>query len=49
VDVAEGVVVHLAHIVDAHPELSALADLQPGWAAERASVEGDWRRYRLAE
>jgi hypothetical protein len=49
VDIAEGVVVHLAHIVDAHPELSALADLQPGWAAERASVEGDWRRYRLAE
>jgi hypothetical protein len=44
VEVAEGVTLHLAHIVDAHAELGALADLQPGWAAERASASSTWER-----
>jgi hypothetical protein len=45
VDEAEGVAVHLAHIVDAYPELSGLADLPVGWAAERESADDEWKRY----
>jgi hypothetical protein len=45
VDLAQGVVVHVAHVLDAHPDLASLADLPPGWAAERESEEGQWERY----
>ncbi len=49
VDEAEGVAVHLAHIVDPRPELEVVADLPPGWAAERASAEAAWERYPWPE
>lgn len=37
--------VHVRHLFDKHPDLRDLADLPEGWAAERASVSGQWRRY----
>jgi hypothetical protein len=45
---ADGVAVHLGHIVEAHPALRALADLPRGWAAERSSAADEWKRYQLA-
>lgn len=45
VDVPDGVALHLAHIVDTHPEVLPLASLPPGWAAERESENADWKRY----
>jgi hypothetical protein len=49
VDVAQGVALHVAHVLDAHPEVAPLADLPPGWAAERESEEGQWERFRWPE
>jgi len=49
VDEEDGVAVHLAHVFEKYPDLRPLADLPEGWAAERDSVAGDWRRYRLTE
>ncbi len=34
--------VHLAHVVDRHPEIAALADLPRGWYAERTSEDQAW-------
>jgi hypothetical protein len=42
---ADYVAVHVVHMFDAYPRLRALSDLPPGWAAERESVDGEWRRY----
>lgn len=46
---AEGVALHLAHIIDAHPDLTPLADLPPGWGAERQSTTGPWERLPWPE
>ena len=46
-DFDQGIAVHLAHIVESQPELSELADLPSGWAAERGSEEHGWERYPL--
>jgi hypothetical protein len=35
--------VHFAHVVAHHPDLSAVADLPPGWAARRGGA-GTWQR-----
>ncbi len=48
-DDAEGVAVHLAHIVDQHSDLRVVADLPSGWAAERESPHSDWYRYPLPD
>jgi hypothetical protein len=47
VDVAEGVALHLAHVVERHPEVHELADLPRGWGAERDSPDVPWRRFPL--
>lgn len=44
-----GVLIHLSHIVEDHPEIHELRDLPRGWAAERDSVEQPWRRYAWHE
>jgi hypothetical protein len=41
----DGVVVHIGHVFDKHQDLRVLADLPLGWAAERESGSGEWRRY----
>ena len=46
-DADSAVAVHLAHIVERHPEIHELASLELGWAAERDSDTGHWRRFRL--
>jgi hypothetical protein len=45
-DVKDGLVLHLAHIVDAYPDVHELADLPRGWIAERESEGRPWRRSR---
>jgi hypothetical protein len=45
VEVENGVLLHLSHIVEAHPEVHELRDLPRGWAAERDSDGDTWRRY----
>jgi hypothetical protein len=32
-------------VFEEHPEVRSLADLPPGWAAERTSVGTEWHRY----
>jgi len=39
------VVVHVRHVFEKHSDLAVLVDLPDGWAAERESVGGEWRRY----
>jgi hypothetical protein len=41
---ADVTVVHLAHLVTLRPTLRDLADLQPGWEAERESPVHPWVR-----
>lgn len=48
-NVADGVAVHLGHIVEAQPALHALADLPRGWAAERSSEADEWQRCPLPD
>jgi hypothetical protein len=36
-------------LVDLHPELAELADLLPGWIAERERPGSAWYRSELAE
>ena len=40
-----GVAIHLAHMIDEHPEVHELSDLPPGWAAERTTVGTSWQRF----
>jgi hypothetical protein len=45
VDDKDAVAVHIGHVFENHPDLRVLADLPQGWAAERDSPAGQWRRY----
>jgi hypothetical protein len=45
----DAVVLHIHHVFDKHSDLRSLADLPEGWAAERDSVAGEWRRYPWQE
>jgi hypothetical protein len=45
VDNVEAVAVHIEHVFEKHPDLRLLTDLPKGWAAERNSTAGAWRRY----
>jgi hypothetical protein len=47
-DPADLVVICLEHAVTHDPSVSELADLPFGWAAERDSTAGPWRRFLLA-
>jgi hypothetical protein len=49
VEEEDAIAVHLGHVFEKHPDLRPLAELPVGWAAERDSVAGKWRRYRLPE
>ena len=49
VAISEGMVVHLAHITEREPRLIDLADLPPGWGAERSGPDAPWERFELAE
>lgn len=40
----DALIVATAEIVVAHPYLSAIADLPPGWVATRTCVEAPWQR-----
>jgi hypothetical protein len=42
---AEGVAVHVVHLFEERPDLRMLSDMPRGWAAERASEDGEWERY----
>ena len=44
VDDIDAVAVHIEHVFEKHPDLRLLADLPKGWAAERNSIAGEWRR-----
>jgi hypothetical protein len=46
---AEGVALHLGHIIEEHPDLAILADLLPGWGAERESIASSWERLPWPE
>jgi hypothetical protein len=41
--------VHIGHVFDEHPDVQALRDLPPGWAAERPSEAAEWARYPWPE
>jgi len=43
-DQSKALVVGMKTVIDAHPYIKELADLPPGWRAERASEEAPWIR-----
>jgi len=44
-----GMVVHVEHVLDLDPSLSALSDLPLGWRAWRESIAHDWKREPIPE
>jgi hypothetical protein len=44
--VEDGRVVGMGTILRHDPTLARIADLAPGWSAERQSVGGEWHRYQ---
>lgn len=44
-DLADGVVLHLAHIVEHCPDVHELADLGRGWGAQRSAEGAPWERF----
>lgn len=46
---ADGVVLHLAHIVERFPNIHELADLARGWGAERSAAGAPWDRFSIDE
>lgn len=43
-DSANAVLVRMQTIIDAHPSLTEIADLPPGWSASRADANSPWIR-----
>jgi hypothetical protein len=43
-DVADGIAVHVEHLLDRHPSIVELADLPLGWRAWRDSEGAPWHR-----
>ncbi len=41
--------VSMGEVVDLDATLHGIADLPPGWCAERNSTRGEWRRYQDEE
>jgi hypothetical protein len=39
----------LSHIPELDPTLVSIADLEPGWLAERIEVGGEWERWQDEE
>jgi hypothetical protein len=48
-DSADALVVGMGEIIDTDGSLLAVADLPPGWVAERSSVNGNWVRSQNNE
>lgn len=46
VSMADAQVVGMSEIVRLDSTLFEIADLPPGWSAERDTVGGEWRRYK---
>ena len=44
--VHEAMVVALDEIIELDPSILEIADLEPGWAAERVAEGEPWRRFR---
>jgi hypothetical protein len=42
-DTDDGLIVCLSHILERDPRI---ADLPPGWVAERSEVGGEWERWQ---
>jgi hypothetical protein len=45
-DPDDGLIVHMSHLIDLDPSLTTIADLPPGWLAEREQVGGEWDRWK---
>lgn len=45
-DTNDGRIVCLSHILEIDPTLISIADLEPGWLAERSEVGGEWDRWQ---
>jgi hypothetical protein len=45
----DGVVVHLEHVVGAHPDVAELGDLARGWQAWRSATNTPWIRRSVTE
>ena len=45
-DMETSYVVAMATVVKLHPEISEIADLPPGWVAERTALNKPWIRRR---
>jgi hypothetical protein len=43
-DPDDGRIVHLSHVIDAFPELRAMADLPLGWVARWCKEHREWHR-----
>jgi hypothetical protein len=43
-DPADGIPVHVEHVIERDPSLTELADLPAGWRAWRSSVADAWTR-----
>ncbi|MCW1884799.1 hypothetical protein OKA04_08675 [Luteolibacter flavescens] len=48
-DHADGRVISMGSALTLDTTLESIADLPPGWIAERDSVGGEWRRYKSAD
>jgi hypothetical protein len=46
VGIEDAQVVGMGSIFQLDPTLSQIADLPPGWSAEREFVGGEWKRYK---
>jgi hypothetical protein len=46
VSMADAQVVGMSEIIRLDATLFEIADLPPGWSAERDTVGGEWRRYK---
>jgi hypothetical protein len=44
VELSDALVVSMKNIIDAHPDIGAIADLSPGWSARRANANSPWVR-----
>ena len=43
-DPADALVVSMSEVLDIHPELDEIADLPPGWSANRAAAGQPWSK-----
>jgi len=46
IETKDGQLVAMKTIVELDPTVMQIADLPPGWSAERDAVAADWRKYK---